>query len=69
MVSWGGIESHSLKLPRTKAFPPPDLADVLSTSSTAIGTKGKERFAELITCVMQQSETEQTYQYMEYGEG
>lgn len=24
---------------------------------------------ELITCIMQQSKTEQTYQYMEYGEG
>lgn len=62
MVSWGRIESHSLKLLRTKAFPPPDLADVLSTSST-------KRFVELITCIMQQSKTEQTYQYMEYGEG
>lgn len=41
MVSWGRIESHSLKLLRTKAFPPPDLADVLSTSSTVIGTKRK----------------------------
>lgn len=37
----GGIESHSSKLFRTKAFPPPDLADVLSTSSTVIGTKRK----------------------------